>query len=127
MNFPRRPMDRIRRPIAGVRSPGAIRVWRTSIFNMRRPAMDWRPRTTVSTSGSSGNVDEHVLAFDFHRIGGQLFVVGVEGIRSGATVEFPGVPRAGYRRAAHHSLPDGSALMRTNPIQCVNPLRSLTN
>src|SRR5665213_1507941 len=116
MNFPCRSMALIFCP-ASARAvstgrPRRMRSWPNSAFSIRRPTISGRRvRTTVSTSGNSGNIHQNVGAFDADGIDGNGYAL-IENAGSGGRTELPHVPGAGDGVAVEYAFAQWTALMR---------------
>src|SRR4051812_17949289 len=121
MNFPCRSTPSILRPAS------AFVVLRGVPIRTRRPVnselMIFLPimagrsvRTTVSTSGSSGNWHVHQNAFFFQLDGKSWNAPGlIHQTPAARGIEFPHVPRTNQHSLQDSSLPQRTTLMRANP------------
>src|SRR5882724_571281 len=130
MNLPCRRTALIVFPAMRSGLPRIIRAHRNSAARMRRPASRGaRPRTMVSTSGSSGilgNVDQDIVASDLCRERRDPDR-GVVIVLARAAVELPGVPGAGEMGAVDGSLSQRSALMGAGSGERVYPSFDVAN
>src|SRR5215472_5951737 len=95
--------------------PISTRSCPNSAFRMRRPTMAGRSeRTTVSTSGSSGNIDQDLAALHANRIDRDR-EGAVEYAFAGARVELPHMPGTGDHAIVQRAFAQRAALMRADP------------
>src|SRR5882724_2286910 len=130
INFPWRRTAWIVLPTICCGWPRSTRGQRNSAARMRQPASRGaRPRTMVSTSGSSGmlgNVDQDIVASDLCRERRDPDR-GVVIVLASAAVELPGVPGAGEMGAVDGSLSQRSALMGAGSGERVYPSFDVAN
>src|SRR5207245_621615 len=104
-------------------APRTTRGQRNSAARMRLPAnRGARPRTMVSTSGSSGilrDIDQDVVTGDLHGKSrdhdGRVVIV-----RAATAIELPGVPGTGEIDAVDRSLSQRPAAMRAGSVERVD-------
>jgi hypothetical protein len=73
-------------------------------------------RTTVSTSGSSGNVDQNLAFLNFHGILGELYVL-IEVVAARAAVILPRVPWAHQHVAVERAMTQRPSGMTADALQ----------
>src|SRR5258708_37205475 len=130
INFPWRRTAWIVLPTTCCGWPRSTRGQRNSTARIRQPASRGaRPRTMVSTSGSSGmlgNIDQDVVAGELRRKCGDLDS-GVVIMFACAAIELPGVPRTGEVRAVDGPLSQRSAAVRTSSRERVDAAIDIAN
>src|SRR5579862_4694749 len=99
------------------RFPGVIKREVKLAERMRRPGRcGASERTTVSTSGSSGNVNENLAVFHFYGEFRQLQVF-IEVVRARTAVVFPAMPGAHQHVAVQRSLPERPSGVQADSLQ----------
>src|SRR5260370_32844357 len=110
--------------------PRSTRGQRNSAARIWQPASRGaRPRTMVSTSGSSGmlgNINQDVVAGDLRRERGDPDR-GVVIVLARAAIELPGVPGTGEVRAVNGPLSQGSAAVRTSSRERMDAALDIAN